>query len=163
MGIAISKLPDKIFEYEENYQGKKEKTKYKIEQIPTRESLKLLYDICEFFGLDKVSPIPKTVTPALVQEFIRSDKAVELITRILSKVSYEITGDKGKAWIVIDETQLDLHFTGRYKALLDLITEVIDYNGFFELTDSLMSFLPQNMLMGDNPLIDFLMMSGKNG
>lgn len=56
-------------------------------------------------------------------------KADKIISEIFEKVYIKV----GDGFIPVDDNTFDLHFSCRYAAMLEILVEVMEFNGFFEL------------------------------
>ena len=87
---------------------------------------------------------PRNVASALLaggdDSFV--EKADKLLSEILSLSYIEIEGHMVK----LDDNIFDIQFSRRYDAMLDLLVEIMRYNGFFDLIEYLMELVKNNLL-----------------
>lgn len=112
---------------------------YHIQPFGGRQGRKIVLQILNLLK-DSVTDFSKAnVANALVSGGSDSfvDKADKLITELLS-LTYHKVGD---SLVRLDEGYSDIHFSCNYSAMAEIILEVLELNGFFDL----IALLPKSM------------------
>ena len=84
----------------------------------------------------------KNVATALVsgggEAFI--NKADKIVSDLMSVVHAKISEEVG--FVAMDDKVFSVHFAGRYQAMLEVLIEVIEYNGFLDMLEYLKQIMP---------------------